>query len=782
MQLHALAHALTLPPRQPETSPAGAPVPSPRLRPLLLGYTNVVMMAGALLVALYAPQTLHVDPASLTGLLALAIVTSFFKLDLRLSNGSATMTLGYAVGFIGLITVGPHATAVAVSAGIWTQCAYRSGLSAPMDLRRRLFSVACGVITVEAAGWIFAAMGGPGSPTVTALTAPLGAAALVYFLVNTGLVAGAIALSTGQNFAEVWHKNFLLSAPSYFISAAIVGLGAFLVERGSYLVALFIVVPLLLTFLAYRAYLGRIAEEQERLRISRDSEITDVLTGLRNRLHLIEQIERALANHRGSAGTQFAVLFLDLDGFKLVNDSLGHHMGDQLLKVVAKRLEDSLRFTDVVAEASELDQPVGHTLARLGGDEFVALLNDVGIYEARSVAQRLQSILARPFDLDGRQVYLSASIGIALGPAGYRTPEELLRDADTAMYRAKTLGKARAEVFDASMRALVLSRLQLDTDLRLAVDRHEFVPYYQPVINLTTGKLCGFEALLRWQHPERGLVEPGDFISVMEENRFVVPVGRRIFGQVCRQLAAWQAEFPAAKDLTINVNFAGQQFLDPGLVDELLEMVADAGIDPGRIVLEITESTAIGTFSRAVDVLERARHAGLRIVLDDFGTGYSSLSCLHELPISGIKLHRSFLTRERQHPAILKAIIMLAGQLGLTVTAEGVETATQCKQLTRLGCHLAQGYLFARPVPAAQVGALLARSGSWLHDADGGSAAVTDRDATAVPAATVVVPPRRPAREANWFPGRDLGSGGYIPIEQPGAHFRGGQIALQVRL
>ena len=746
----------------PDRRLAAPAEPAVDQRPGVRVYTNAVMAAAALLVVVFGARALRVDLALLTGLMALAVATSAFKLNLRLSAGSATMTLGYAVGFIGLITVGPHATAIAVSAGIWTQCAYRSGLTAPMDLRRRLFSVACGVITVEAAGWIFQLVGGaPGGSASASLALPLLGAALMYFLVNTGLVAAAIALSTGQKVIEVWHKNFLLSWPSYFISAIIVGLGAVVVDRRSYLVALLIVIPLFLTFLAYRAWLGRIAEEQERLRIARDTKVVDVLTGLPNRLHLIEQIERSIAYHRARPGSQFAVLFLDLDGFKLVNDSLGHQSGDQLLKVVATRLQDSLRPTDVVIGSGALPDPVRHTLARLGGDEFVVLLHELkGTAEAQQVAERLQVRLARPFDLEGRQVYLSASVGIAFGPATYSTPEEMLRDADTAMYRAKTLGKARAEVFDASMRAQVLTRLQLDTDLRLAVDRHEFVPYYQPIIDLITGRLCGYEALLRWQHPERGLLEPSEFISVMEENRFVVPVGRRFFAEVCRQLAAWQAETPAADDLSINVNFAGQQFLDPGLVEDLVAMIHDAGIDPGRIVLEITESTAIGPFSAAFEVLERARQAGLRIVLDDFGTGYSSLSCLHELPISGIKLHGSFLTRERRHPAILKAIIMLAGQLGLTVTAENVETATQCEQLKSLGCDFAQGYLFARPLPASEAGVFLMNQSAQTRTADG-----------ELEPASSNRPRKTPAAASNF---------GYIPMLNPSGHIRGGHgIGLQ---
>jgi PAS domain S-box-containing protein len=439
-----------------------------------------------------------------------------------------------------------------------------------------------------------------------------------------------------------------------------------------------------------------------------EGKVVDVLTGLPNRMLLIDRLERSLVHHRSHPGSQFAVLFLDLDGFKVVNDSLGHQMGDQLLQAVARRLEESLRTTDLVVRSGQLPQPVEHTLARLGGDEFVVLLHDVrGIVDATRVAERLQAALGRPFDLDGRQVYSTASIGISLGSGSYSKAEDVLRDADTAMYRAKALGKARAEVFDTSMREQVLSRLQLDTELRLAVERHEFMPYYQPIMELATGRLRGFEALLRWQHPVRGVVLPAEFIAVIEENGFVVPVGRRFFAEVCRQLGRWRTEDDQACHFSLNVNFAGQQFLDPRLVEDLLIMIDDAGIEPERMVVEITESSAIGNIARAVAVLERIREAGLRIVLDDFGTGYSSLSCLHELPISGLKLDRSFLLRERRHPEILKAILMLARQLGLTVTAEGVETAAQAEELRALGCDYAQGFLFARPMPPSEAGVFM---------------------------------------------------------------------------
>ncbi|MEZ5317047.1 MAG: EAL domain-containing protein [Vicinamibacterales bacterium] len=690
-------------------------------------YTNLVMAAGGLVLVGVAPRAMQADPVWLGGLVALAILTSLFKLDLRLSQDSATMTLGYAVGFLGLVSVGPHATAIAVAAGIWTQCTYRLERRTPMDLRRRLFSVACGVLTVEAAGLTFASLGGtPGSPVAHPLAAPLAGAALAYFLANTGLVAGAIALATGQRVADVWQRDFLLSGPSYFISAAIVGGGAVVIDRSGFLTAILVTTPFLLTFLGYRAYLRRIGDEQEKLRVARQHKGLDVLTGLPNRLLLHDAIERAIDRCRRASHSRFAVLFIDFDGFKQVNDVLGHQAGDELLQAAAGRLQGLLRRADLFPRPSHLPRPPGDLLARLGGDEFVILLDEVqGQSEAMHVAQLVQALFGQPFDLSGRRAVVSASVGVALGSADCAGPEDILREADLAMYRAKSLGKSRAELFDTSLHQQVQSRQQLDSELRLAVERCEFLPYYQPIVNLVTGELAGFEALLRWQHPSRGVIASSEFISVLEAEGLIMPVGRRFFAEVCRQLGEWQSARPSGPELSVNINFAAQQVLDPEFLQSLLRLIDDAGLEPGQIVLEITESAAMQDYARTITALERAREAGLRIVLDDFGTGYSSLSCLHELPISGIKLDRSFLSRTRRQPAILSAIVTLAGQLGLTVTAEGVETAAQCAQLAQLGCELGQGYQFARPMSADRATLLLGRPSTWLPP---------PRQAAAVPA------------------------------------------------
>ncbi len=449
-----------------------------------------------------------------------------------------------------------------------------------------------------------------------------------------------------------------------------------------------------------------------------DGKIVDALTGLPNRVLLTDRLERMLERSGGSDAGRFAVLFIDLDGFKLVNDGLGHHFGDLLLQAVAGRLQHCLRESDTVArpgDAPRSNPAADYTVGRLGGDEFVVLLFGVrSVVDATHVADRIQRALAAPFDLGGREVCTGASIGIAFTGGADARPEDVLRDADTAMYRAKALGKGRSEVFDAAMRAQVVERMELDTALRLAVERHEFLPFFQPIVDLRSGQLAGFEALLRWQRPGKGIVPPGEFVNVLQDNRLIVPVGRRFLGDVCQLLRGWRELHPRASALSVNVNFAGQQFNEVDLLEKLLEMLDDSGLSPDQLVVEITEAVAIRDFEHAVEVLGRIRDAGFRISLDDFGTGYSALSCLHELPITGIKLDRSFLARERRHPAIVKAIITLAEQLGLTVTAEGIETEEQFERLRSFGCEFGQGYLFGRPVDALATSALIGQDPQWI--------------------------------------------------------------------
>jgi PAS domain S-box-containing protein len=453
------------------------------------------------------------------------------------------------------------------------------------------------------------------------------------------------------------------------------------------------------------------------------TKVLDPLTGLPNHRLLNDRLERALSLQKLQEDKRCAVLLFDLDGLKLINDSLGHHAGDELIQAVAGRLDASLRATDTIVRADTGDETSGprsapeHTLARLGGDEFIILLPDAQeIADVTCVADRLQQLMAQPFDVAGHQIFATASIGIALSRPGRNNPKELLRDADTAMHRAKHSGTGRYEIFDETMRQAVQQRLLLETDLRHAVTREEFVPYFQPIVELTTGRLAGFEALLRWRHPTRGVVLPAEFVPVVEENGLIVPIGRWCFEEVCRQMREWLDTYACPEHFWVSVNFSRQQFLEDGLVPWLLGCLERSNLLPSHIVVEITESTAVQDLDRTMHVLGQLREAGVKALMDDFGTGHSSLVCLHQLPIGGLKLDRTLLLATEKHPALLETVVGLAGSLGLTVTAEGIETESQCERVAAVGCDFAQGYIFERPVEAGKAGEIITANERWLQD------------------------------------------------------------------
>jgi len=418
----------------------------------------------------------------------------------------------------------------------------------------------------------------------------------------------------------------------------------------------------------------------------------DVLTQLPNRALFMDRLGRALERARRYPGYGFAVLFLDFDGFKVVNDSLGHTLGDRLLVKIARRLEGGLRAAD--------------TVARLGGDEFVILLEEVREpQDAGAAAERVLAQLAQPFELDEHRVFISASIGVVLSRLGYAQADDVLRDADIAMYQAKSLGKARFAIFDAQMRARAIQRLNLESELRHALERQQFSLHYQPIMDLQRRRLSGFEALLRWQHPERGNVPPGDFIPVAEETGLIVLIGQWVLHEACRQLAEWQTRFEPDPPFTISVNLSARQFKQVDLAQQVAETLAATGLSAQRLKLEITESAIMEEAQAAIATLSQLRALGVQVQIDDFGTGYSSLSYLHRFPVDTLKIDRSFIWRmgvDGDNAEIVRTIITLAHDLGMSVIAEGLETTEQLERVTRLGCEQGQGYLISRPLDVEQ--------------------------------------------------------------------------------
>ena len=425
--------------------------------------------------------------------------------------------------------------------------------------------------------------------------------------------------------------------------------------------------------------------------------LSDNLTGLANRTLLCQRLEHALQLSRRDEKMQFVVLFLDLDRFKIINDGLGHVVGDQLLCEFARRLTACVRPTD--------------TVARLGGDEFVILLEAVSdTTDAARVANRIHALLRKPFVLDEHEVFTTASIGIAPGSPKYRNVQDLLRDADSAMYRAKAMGKSRHEMFDTAMHERALEVLKLETDLRHAIERKEFLLHYQPIVSLADGSLRGFEALVRWRHPDRGLVSPAVFIPMMEETGLIVTLGSWVIAEACRQLRAWHGRF--GRPLTVSVNVSGKQFAKGDLVADVDAALRETELPPHCLTLEITESVMMVNAEEALRILCELRNRGAAISVDDFGVGYSSLSQLHRFPINALKIDRSFIQRiggEDRDTEIIRTIVTLAHNLKMSVTAEGIETPLQLERVRALGAEAGQGYLFAKPLAVADVETMLQR-------------------------------------------------------------------------
>ena len=592
--------------------------------------------------------------------------------------------------------------------------------------------------------------------TTSVFVAAVGTMALVQYVSNTGFSAICLAVKTQEPIWRTWQKHYLGTSLTYLMGAAIAGFSSNSIDRVG-LTLLFVGAPIIgIVYFTYHKYLNEIkstaalaekaehdraeaeraraeaererAEQAERhveelnrhiaeqeriscqLQESKDhfrhAAFHDALTNLPNRALLAENLAFVIERAKNSEDYQFAVLFLDLDRFKNVNDSLGHTIGDQLLIAMARRLESCIREVDMVA--------------RLGGDEFAILLDGItNATEATNMARRIQQRLSTPFNLSGHEVFTTTSIGIALSSTGYDHPENMLRDADTAMYRAKAQGKACYEVFDKGMHTHAVYLLQMENDLRRALDREEFCVYYQPIVTLGTGQLAGFEALIRWNHPERGFINPSDFIPLAEETGLIVPIGQWILKRSCQQLAKWQWQSSSNRNLFISVNLSGKQVAQPDLVTTISDVLADTNLEAKHLKLEITESAVIDNADMAVRLLKELKALGVQLSIDDFGTGYSSLGYLHRFPVNTLKIDRSFVGRigeAAENIEIVRTIVSLADNMGMEVVAEGVETLSQLTQLRKLNCKYGQGYLFSRPVDAGSVTAWIARKPHWQED------------------------------------------------------------------
>ena len=587
-----------------------------------------------------------------------------------------------------------------------------------------------------------------GFATSAYLLSVLGTMALIQFFVNSLLIAAYFALRTEQKFARIWLDHMLPGSITHIAGAGLAGLIYKLIVYADPVATIVTSIAVGLAYFTYRKSIGEInlsfetaekaerakaeserqraeqaeehvkqlntyLKEQERisdaLRKSKEAfqyaALHDSLTNVANRAFLQEQLKSSLEKAKSSDQTKFSVLFIDLKRFKNINDSLGHSIGDKMLIMVAKRLQGAVRENDVVA--------------RLGGDEFAVILNDI-VSPAENIrfAKNIHQKISQPFILQGNKVFISLHLGIAPSDAEYDHPEEILRDADIAMHHAKK-EEVPIAIFDKELRSRIVNAVKIESDLRFAVQRKELVLFYQPIVSLEEGKLSGFEALVRWNHPERGLVPPNDFIPIAEESGLIIPMTGWIMNEACRQIAEWQKLPGADRNLMVSVNLSGRHLSEVSLVDDVRKVLEKHDLNPDSLKLEITESTAMQNIEMTVDSLTRLKELGVRLSIDDFGTGYSSLSQLHRLPFDTLKIDRSFVSNVKENGEdgeILWTIISLAKTLNLKIIAEGIETVGQLQILRKLDCDYGQGYLMSKPLPKDQIEAQLAERTSWFPE------------------------------------------------------------------
>ncbi|MEN3328911.1 MAG: hypothetical protein V7638_3718 [Acidobacteriota bacterium] len=674
-------------------------------------------------------------------LLFLLTVVVSSRIAIKVPRVNTTITVADSFVFLTLLLYGPEAAVIVAAA---------DGLSAGRHISKRWITVlfnataagSAAFITGAIARLIFGVDFHVDTQSLSTSLVLLSTVAVSQYLAHTWLVAICMACKSDRPIWQTWTTHYLGSSLTYFVGAFVAGSIIKLETTVSFYAVLAPLPIISIIYFTYENYLQDIrataaqaeraereraeAEharaEAERLRAEqaerhveelnryveklesagreleesrehfRHAAFHDALTGLPNRSLFTDHLRVALKRAHQNEKYLFGVLFLDLDRFKNINDSLGHPCGDELLKLVARRLESCIRQTDMVA--------------RFGGDEFAILLDAINdTSDAVRVAEKVQQAISAPFKLASHEAITTASIGIALSTSGYAEAEDIIRDADTAMYRAKDRGKARCEIFDTAMHTRAVTLLRLESDLRRALEKDELCVYYQPIISLASGELHGFEALVRWQHPERGIVAPDDFVPLAEETGLILPIGLRVLWDACNQLRQWQQYSLANRDLIMSVNLSGKQLMQPDLIERIEEVLRESQINPWHLKLEITETVVMENPELAAVTLAKLRGLGVRLSIDDFGTGYSSLSYLNRFPVDTLKIDRSFVTSMNaadENLQIVKTIITLAGNLGMQVVAEGVETEEQLEELRSLKCQYGQGFLFAKPLDSVE--------------------------------------------------------------------------------
>ncbi len=679
------------------------------------------------------------------GVITLALLTAFCSCYLRIPLPRVNVTLSVSEGLIVLALLLYGAEIALLLAIIESACAAINILRQGYAIKPKtiLLNIYFAPIGVFITAWVIWFVFGPidlilQRNDVTSFVWLLAVMGLSLFAVNSTFAAMHSSIEKDLRFGTVWFRSFFRTALAYLFGAIVAGLMFNASKEISIVLLTALIGTVGVLYLAIRRIAAsmnkKVADaaqfERERAQQAEDqieelenyvvelersgealqkshenfrhAAYHDALTGLPNRNYFIDTLKGLLQQSRENAESNFAVLFLDLRSFKTINDSLGHSMGDRLVKNVAKRLSGMIREDDMVG--------------RFGGDKFGIILTDLlSREEATGFADRLAKRLSEPYTLDGRQVFTSAKIGIAYGNSKYPEAEDILRDADIAMYYAKD-NEENYVIFDQKMHIRAVTRLQLETDLRFAIERNEFELFYQPIIGLETASLEGFEALVRWNHPQRGLVPPNEFIPISESTGLIIPMTVQILHSACSQVVKWQHASKSAKPLSIAVNLSGKHFGHPALVEQIKTVIAETGIDPASLKLELTESAVMENAETAILMLKQIKETGVQISIDDFGTGYSSLSYLHRFPIDLLKVDRSFVSameENSENGEIVRTVIALAKALNLKVVAEGIESIHQFHQLQVLGCEYGQGYLFSKPLPVADIERLLEDNTRW---------------------------------------------------------------------
>ncbi len=684
-----------------------------------------------------------------SGVITLGLLTIFCSCFLRiqLPRTNIHLTISDALIIIAMVKYGGEIALLlaVIDSAVASLNLKRQGLA--IKNRTIAINTMVSAIAVLATSQVVAFIFGPmdiilerASHEVTGFVWLLAVMAISLLLVNSVAVSVFSSIKEDRPFFSVWTKSCVDTSIMYLSGALMAGLILKALDQVNIYMFAAVVGFFGIMYLTFRHFVNDVrktsdyAKKSERERaeqaethvrelehyveeLERSSEALqeshenfrhaayhDALTGLPNRNFFIDKLKSLLKQSRENSEVNFAVLLLDLNRFKTINDSLGHSIGDRLIKNVAKRLVNMLREDDMVG--------------RFSGDKFGIILTDLLMKdEATAFAERLAKRIAEPYTLDGRQVFTNVKVGIAFGNSKYAEAEDILRDADIAMYYAKDHNENHV-IFDQKMHVRAVTRLQLETDLRFAIERKEFELYYQPIIGLEEASLVGFEALVRWNHPQRGLVPPNEFIPISESTGIIIPMTIQILHLACNQIVAWQKDRQGAVPLSVAVNLSGKHFAHPDLVEQIQNVIDQTGIPPSSLKLELTESAVMENAEIAILMLKQIKETGVQISIDDFGTGYSSLSYLHKFPIDLLKVDRSFVSAmedNTENGEIVRTVIALAKALGLKVVAEGIESVHQYHQLRILGCEYGQGYLFSKPLKVADIQRLLEDNTRWQN-------------------------------------------------------------------